>query len=659
MKRLSSFTAWIVLILFVFNACAVAPKHPALKDAKVQDLIPLRHFFINKETTFGFKVSPDGKKLGWIAVKNRRLTIHLKTIGEKNVKTVRNAGSRNIYGFAWSSNSRRILFRQDLNGDENYHIYMVDSENPEQKPVDLTPYKDTRARIHQIIRNDPVNILVAHNSRDKRLFDLYRINLTTLEQSLVAQNPGKVMGWTTDDDGNLKARYRRSANRKRVVEMFQPETDTWKYFLTLNFEDRLKILNFPAGKQEIWALSNRGRDRISLIRLNLKNGEEKLVYEDSEGDVGYVVMSQITKAPLIAASFPDYPKLHFFEPTVEADVMVLRDQTPMGIRIQSADHDERIVTVATYTDKGSSHHLYFRDTRKKVLLSRDPIFRYRDVLATMKPISYKSRDGLKFNGYLTTPNGTFGKPVPMVLFVHGGPWARDYWGYRSTVQFLANRGYAVLQINYRGSTGYGRIFKEAAKGEFAGKMHTDLIDGVRWAISQGIADPDKIAIYGHSFGGYAALVGLTFTPNVFACGVDVVGISNLISFLKAVPKYWKIWMPYWYRYVGNPNKPADRRKMKSKSPLFHIDRIKRPLLIVQGENDPRVKRQESDQIVAALNKAGKTVEYILFEDEGHSIRNWQNRLIFYRRLEDFFAEHLGGMSAGFDLYELGISRKNR
>ena len=272
MKRLSSFTARIVFILFVVNACAVAPKHPALKDAKVQDLIPLRHFFINKETKFGFKVSPDGKKLGWIAVENRRLTIHLKTIGEKDVKTVRNAGARNIYGFVWSSDSRQILFRQDLNGDENYHIYMVDSENPEQKPADLTPYKDTRARIHQIIRNDPDNILVAHNSRDKRLFDLYRINLTTLEQSLVAQNPGKVLGWTTDDDGNLKARYRRSANRKRVVEMFQPETDTWKYFLTLNFEDRLKILNFPAGKQEIWALSNRGRDRISLVRLNLKNG---------------------------------------------------------------------------------------------------------------------------------------------------------------------------------------------------------------------------------------------------------------------------------------------------------------------------------------------------------------------------------------------------
>ena len=659
MKRLSCFAAWTVLVLFVVSSCAVAPKHPALKDAQVQNLIPLRHFFINKGTTFGFKVSPNGKKLGWIAVENRRLTIHLKKIEEEAVKTVRNAGSRNIYGFVWSADSRRVLFRQDRNGDENYHIYMVNSDNPEQIPVDLTPFADTRARIHRIIRNDPDNILVAHNSRDKRLFDLYRINLTTHEQFLVAQNPGNVLGWTTDDDGNLRARFRRSVNRKRVVEIFQPSDNTWKYLLTLEFEDRLNMLSFSADGKTVWALSNRERDRIGLVRLELKTGKEILIYSDPEVDVGYAVISEITKAPLLAASFPGYPKLHYFDPEVKADVMVLKDQEPLGLRILSADHNERIITVSAYTDKGRSHYLFNRNTRKKVLLGRNPIYKYHNDLAAMKPISYDSRDGLKIHGYLTVPKNVSGKPAPMVLFVHGGPWARDYWGYRSTVQFLANRGYVVLQINYRGSTGYGRTFKEAARGEFAGKMHTDLIDGVNWAVGEGIADPDKIAIYGHSYGGYATLTGLTFTPDVFACGVDVYGISNLVSFTRSVPKYWKIWMPYWYKYAGNPNRPEDRRTMKSKSPLFFVDRIKRPLLIVQGANDPRVKQQESDQIVAALNKAGRTVEYILFEDEGHSIRNWQNRLIFYRRLEDFFAEHLGGMSAGFDLYELGISKAKR
>jgi dipeptidyl aminopeptidase/acylaminoacyl peptidase len=656
MKKLPAVSAWFVFILFVLTSCAIAPKHPALQDAKVDELIPLRHFFINKETQFGFKVSPDGKKLGWIAVEKRRLTIHIKTIGEAAVKTVRKAGKESIFGFNWSADGRRILFRQDRDGDENYHIYMVSSDDPQQKPIDLTPYKDSRAGIHQIIRNDPDNILATHNSRDKRLFDLYRINLTTRKQTLVAQNPGKVLGWITDDDGNLRARVRRSVNRKRIVDRYMPQDNTWKYFLTLDFEDRLNILSFPTDKEEIWALSNRDRDRIGLVRLNIETGAEKLVYEDPKGDVGYVVMSQVKKAPLLAASFPDYQKLHFFDPTVKADIIAIKNHTPMGIRIQSADRRERIATVSTYTDKGDATYLFFRDTKEKMLLSRNPIYRYRDRLAIMRPISFMSRDGLEIHGYITTPSYASDKPAPMVVFVHGGPWARDYWGYRSTVQFLANRGYVVLQINYRGSTGYGRMFKEAAKGEFAGKMHTDLIDGVQWAISEGIADPDKIAIYGHSYGGYATLVGLTFTPDVFACGVDAVGISNLISFTKSVPKYWRIWMPYWYRYVGNPNNPGDLQKMRAKSPLFHVDRIKRPLLIAQGANDPRVTQQESDQIVAALNEAGKTVEYILFEDEGHGIRKWQNRLIFYRRLEDFFAEHLGGMSAGFDLYELGISR---
>jgi len=245
----------------------------------------------------------------------------------------------------------------------------------------------------------------------------------------------------------------------------------------------------------------------------------------------------------------------------------------------------------------------------------------------------------------------------MVLFVHGGPWARDYWGYSSTTQFLANRGYAVLQINYRGSTGYGRAFLEASRGEFAGKMHTDLIDGVDWAVAQGIADAQKIAIFGSSYGGYATLVGLTFTPDIFACGVDVFGVSNLVTFMQSVPKYWKNRMPYWYKYVGNPNDPEDRRRMKAQSPLFRVDQIKRPLLIVQGANDARVKQQESDQIVTAMREAGKAVEYIIFQNEGHSLRKWQNRIIFYRKLEDFLAGHLGGRSAGFDFYELAITSR--
>ena len=425
--------------------------------------------------------------------------------------------------------------------------------------------------------------------------------------------------------------------------------------MTLGLEDTLRVLSFTADGDAVWALSNRGWDRISLVRMDFATGAERLIYTDPQVDLSAAIISYLTKEPLVAIAYPDYQRLHFFDPQIKEDAMTILDRLPMAIGMNSADYDERMITVSTSTDKGYTYYLYDRDTHKKTLLHRNPIFKYEKSLAMMKPIDLKSRDGLTLRGYLTLPRGLPGKELPMVLLVHGGPWSRDYWGYRSTVQFLANRGYAVLQINYRGSTGYGRAFKESAKGEFAGKMHTDLIDGVKWAVAQGIADPDKIAIFGFSYGGYATLVGLTFTPDVFACGVDVFGISNLVTFTQSVPTYWKNWMPYWHKYVGNPNNPADITRMESKSPLFRVDQIMRPLLIVQGANDARVKQQESDQIVAAMRKAGKEVEYILFQNEGHSIRNWQNRVIFYRKLEDFLAKHLGGRSGGFDLYEFAIS----
>jgi dipeptidyl aminopeptidase/acylaminoacyl peptidase len=265
----------------------------------------------------------------------------------------------------------------------------------------------------------------------------------------------------------------------------------------------------------------------------------------------------------------------------------------------------------------------------------------------MKPISFKSRDNLNIHGYLTVPKGTSGENLPMVLLVHGGPWNRDRWGYNPMVQFLANRGYAVLQINFRGSSGYGHNFLEAGADEWAGKMHNDLIDGVRWAIDEGVANPEKIAIMGSSYGGYAALVGLAFTPERFACGVDVFGPSNLVTLLESSPKYWKFGMSMMYRHIGNPNNPEDRRTMEAKSPLFHVDKITKPLLIVQGGKDVRVTVKESEQIVAAVRKAGKDVKYIFFDNEGHGIRSWSNMLHYLSKLESFLAKHLGGRKSFF------------
>ena len=648
---------FVTLLVLVFSSCTTAPKHPALESAQLPDLIPLRHLVVNKETKFNYRISPDGRKLGWIAVKSGRLTIHLKQIDEDKVSALTPAAPGNIFGFIWTPDSRRILYWQDQSGNENYHIYLADSDHPDQPAVDLTPFEKTRAGIHQIIRTDPDNVLITHNNRYSTAYDLYRVNLKTREQTMLAQNPGDVLIWLTDDEGNLRARVRKNNEELRIFETFNAPKNTWKALMSLDLEDSLWILRFTAEGDTVWALSNRGRDRISLVRMDLASGDEKLVYEDPQVDLSGVFISYHTKEPLVAIAFPNYQKLHFFNPEIEEDARIFLDQDHVALNLNSADYEERLLTVAAYTDKDYEYYLFNRDTRQKVLLHRNPVSKYQDSLTSVQPVSFKSRDGLTIHAYLTLPQGTPGRGLPMVLLVHGGPWARDYWGYSSTVQFLANRGYAVLQINYRGSTGYGRAFKEAAVGEFAGKMHTDLIDGVDWAVAQGIADPQKIAIFGFSYGGYATLVGLTFTPETFACGVDVFGISNLVTFTQSVPQYWKNWMPYWYKYVGNPINPADITRMESKSPLFRVDQINRPLLIVQGANDARVKQQESDQIVDAMRKAGKEVKYILFPNEGHSIRNWQNRVIFYRKLEDFLARHLGGRSGGFDLYEFAITEK--
>jgi dipeptidyl aminopeptidase/acylaminoacyl peptidase len=657
MKRLLYACLFVTLLVLLLNGCATTANHPTLKGSQLPDLIPLRHLVVNRETSFNYRISPDGLKLGWIAVKGAILTVHLKQIGGDKVTTLSPAVPGSIFGFVWTPDSQRLLYWQDQSGNENYHIYLADSDHPDQPAVDLTPFENTRAGIHHIVRTDPDNVLITHNNRDMTAYDLYRVNLKTREQTMLAQNPGDVLVWLTDDEGNLRGRVRKNAAERRIFEIFNASENTWKALMSLDLEDSLWILRLTAEGDAVWALSNRGRDRVSLVRMDLATGEEKLVYEDPQVDLSGAFISYHAKEPLVAISFPNYQKLHFFDPEIEEDARIFLDQDRVALDLGSADYGERLFTVTTYTDKSSEYYLFNRDTRQKILLHRNPISKYQDSLATVKPVSFKSRDGLTIHGYLTLPKGTPGKRLPMVLLVHGGPWSRDYWGYSSTVQLLANRGYAVLQINYRGSTGYGRAFIESSRGEFAGKMHTDLIDGVDWAITKGIADPQKIAIFGGSYGGYATLVGLTFTPDIFACGVDLFGISNLITFTQLVPKYWKNWMPYWYKYAGNPNDPEDRRRMKAQSPLFRVDQIKRPLLIVQGANDARVKQQESDQIVTAMREASKEVEYILFEDEGHSIRNWQNRIIFYRKLEDFLARHLGGRSAGFDFYELAITRR--
>lgn len=634
--------------------------HENLQSASLPKLIPLRDFVANRQSNYAYKISPDGKKLAWIAVSGVNLAIHFKTIGTDHVQIIKN--KKGVGYFYWGQDSTSLFFHQDKNGNENYHVLKASINSPERKPVDITPLKNTKAGIVIIPQNDPSHIFIQHNQRDKTVFDLFQLDLKTNKLKLVAKNPGKVIHWLIDDNGKLRGRFRKITDKttrletlsNRPTNVTNPNNTTWDKVLDWNFDDSFYVLDFAKEENTLWVISNINRDKKALYKFNYKTKKKTLVYAENDIDLRNIHISKVTHQPVISVSMPNYPRIHIFDEPTALEFAKLKKRLTGNLFITNADNSERNVVLAVSTEKTASHYLYQRDSDTLSLLGKHPMAEHEAILSSTKPISYKSRDGLTIHGYLTLPKGLEKqKNLPMILQVHGGPWSRDVFRVNTHVQFLANRGYAVLQVNYRGSSGYGKKFRNAAIGEFAGKMHSDLIDGVNWAISKQIADKNKICISGGSYGGYATLVGMTFTPDVFACGVDVVGPSNLVTLLKNSPSYWKNSMPFWYKFVGNPDNPRDRKKMESQSPLFKVNAVKNPLLIVQGANDPRVKQQESDQIVKALRASGKEVEYLLFKDEGHGIRKWTNNLIYKRKLEDFLAKHLGGRSAGFDYYELG------
>lgn len=456
------------------------------------------------------------------------------------------------------------------------------------------------------------------------------------------KNPGDIMSYHTNQAGEVIAVKRRIDDTSWSFDV--RDGDDWRSIVKGGAEDEFWLENYPAvGADWAWAISNRGRDKQVAVKLNLKTGAEAIFYEDKRADVTNLWVDEVTNKPLGAWSMPDYPSRKIFDPALESAIRRISEDGKFSVSFRSWTRGKSIFTVRVNRDTtGRQMFLLNQKTGGLTHLASPAVSEHSDYLSEMKPVRFKARDGLMLNAYLTIPAGTNGKNLPMVLAVHGGPFWRDWWGYRSWDQFFANRGYAVLRVNYRGSTGYGRAFMQAAKKQFARKMHDDLIDGVNWAIKEGIADPDKVAIYGRSYGGYSTLVGLTFTPEVFAAGVNVVGVADLITALETFPAYWKNWLGRWHLYVGRIEDPEDRADMASRSPINFVDKISKPLLVVQGANDVRVVREHSDRIVAAVEKKGLDVEYIVFDDEGHAIRKWKNRMTLARAIDQFLAKHLGG-----------------
>ncbi len=632
-------------------ACQVSPSHPSLIDSTLPPLMPVRNFVANGSYNDNYRLSPDGAFMVYQGVANLRAAIFIKDLSGKT-KTRVLRFKRNAPEPFWAADSKHVLFHVDADGRENYHVFAVNVDDPTLTRRDLTPFEATKSFVARVPRKDSSTIYVMHNSRNKEIFDLYELDLPSGQLRLIFENNGGVEKLLLDDLGNVKARVFRD-EEQRQLQISTP-TGQWNSVLEFDQFDSVFPIDFDASGDALYLSTNHDSDKHQLVKLDLNSGEQKVLFADEDYDLGWATLSSKDSRLLFVSVQGDYPQVEFFDEAFKNALAPFIEYGKHGMNLMSMTRAEDAITLARYNSKGASFYYYDLKTGESRLLGNGAMQKYSDRLTNKQPIKVEARDGLPLEGYLSLPNGAPEKNnLPTVLLVHGGPWARDTWRYDTATQFLNNRGYAVLSINYRGSIGYGKQFMMASTREFAGKMHDDLIDTIDWAIDEGISDPDRIAIMGRSYGGYATLVGMTKTPDRFACGVNIVGVADLASLLENVPPYWRNSMHLWHRVVGDPANPADRADMDKRSPLNFAKNVKNPILIIHGENDPRVNIDQSERMVRELKKYGKQVKYIPIKGEGHGFNHWKNQLKIYRETEDFLANCLGGRSAGFDFYSLG------
>ena len=613
-----------------------------MTEAPSVPLIP-REVLFGNPSRLSPRLSPDGESLAFLAPKDGVLNVWVGPVGSPidgdGFEPITDDRKRGIRLFFWAEDNRHIVYLQDEGGDENWRVHAVDPATKEDR--DLTPFEDVQAQILDKNRHFPDGLLVALNRENPELHDAYRLTLSTGDLDLLAKNPGNVVGWVADRDFEVRAAV--TATPEGGSELLLREGDDWNKLIGWDKEDALSSgpVGFAEDAGKMYLLDSRGANAARLVLLDLSSRKTEVLVEDPRYDVSGVVVHPDTHAVQAAAVQRARTEWFVLDEAVREDFEALENLGRGDFSVTSRDRaDENWLVAVDSDDGGASYHAYDRRAKRGEHLfdARPELADY--ALAKMEPVSFTARDGLEVEGYLTLPPGVAPENLAMVLNVHGGPWARDGWGYDPEAQWFANRGYACLQVNFRGSTGYGKEFLNAGNREWGGRMHDDLVDAVGWAVERGVADPDRVAIYGGSYGGYAALVGATFTPDLFRCAVDIVGPSNIITLIESVPPYWKPLIATFTERVGDPE--TEPEFLKSRSPLFFVDRIRIPLLIAQGANDPRVKQAESEQIVSAMKERGVDHEYLLFEDEGHGFARPENRLKFYSAAEEFLAKHLGG-----------------
>ncbi len=589
-----------------------------------------------------YQLSPDGNLFAYLGPYKRRLNIFVQKTTGKKAKRVTTVTDRDIAWFFWKDN--KLVFGKDEGGNEDFHLFAVDADGSNQR--ELTPFSGVRIDLIDDLEDVEHEIIISMNKNNPQLFEPYRLNISTggIVQLAENTNPMEPLdGWMTDHDGKLRIANKIVGGTNATL-LYRPTEDApFEPVLTTDFRESVSPLFFDfENEHHVYIASNLGRDRSVITKLDLLTGKEigEPLFEHPEVDVTQLGHSRKRRKLTVISYTTDKRQLNFLDD--ESEKTYQRLEKELGgyeIAITAMNKAEDKFMVRTYSDRSLGSYYFFdkkADTLTKIV-EVSPWLDEQD-MSSMNPVSYKTADGLTIHGYLTLPAGKPSKNLPVVINPHGGPWVRDHWGFNPEIQLLANRGYAVLQMNYRGSTGYGRRFWECSFKQWGKKMQDDITEGVQWLINEGIADPKRVAIYGGSYGGYATLAGAAFTPDLYACAIDYVGVSNLFTFMNTIPPYWKPYLDMMYEMVGNPEK--DKDAMYKASPVFHIDKIKCPLFVVQGANDPRVNIDESDQIVAALRKQGVDVLYMVKYDEGHGFHNEENRFEFYKAMLGFLGKYM-------------------
>jgi dipeptidyl aminopeptidase/acylaminoacyl peptidase len=622
------------VVVLVF--CGWFAGHVAAQEKFTTPLIPREVLFGNPERTDP-QISPDGTQIGYLAPVDGVLNVWIRTLGKTDDRAVTSDKHRGIRNFLWQYDNKHILYVQDIGGDENWRLYQTDIAS--KKTNDLTPFEKVRVDIVAYEWSSPDTILVQMNQRDPKLFDVHRIDLKTGKVELDTENPGDVQNWQADNALRIRAAQVQTDDGGTIVRVRDDSKAPWRELIKWGPDETFGGVNgFSPDNKALWVTTSLDVNAARLLEIDIASGKRKVITEDPQFDVNGTINNPKTNALEAVSYTRQRTEYVFIDAKVKADFDVLQKVRSGDIASVSQSLDDNQWIVGFVSDDAPEYwYLYNRAKQQATLLfsNRPQLEKY--TLSAMKPVEFTARDGMKLYGYLTTPAGMEPKNLPMVEFVHGGLWGRDQWGFDRYAQWLSNRGYAVLQINFRGSAGYGKQYMNAGDRQWAGTMHTDLLDGKNWVAKQGIADPAKVCIMGGSYGGYATLAGVTFSPDAFACGVDIVGPSNLNTLLRTIPPYWSTMLATFHKRMGD-----SEAVLNEESPLFKADQIKAPLLIGQGANDPRVNKAESDQIVAAMRKNDRPVQYYVFPDEGHGFARPANNMAFNAISEEFLAKYLGG-----------------